>query len=237
MGVIFDIFILAIIALCCRSSAKRGVAATLVSIVVFLVSMTGAGFAAKNHTDGLMTTMTPFLSGVVESKGAPEAQKELGLRKSGLSINDKIEEEPTFIFDYSNACFEQLGISSKTADKFSRISAQNYVNGADANEAVSASFCKAVAYFVAVIIAFTIIIIFLSVVVELTHVKPKLKLSGDDNEYFGAIAGFFKGVVLCIGICWVLSFLGAVIGRGTIEKSVIGKFLLSLNYLTNIAVA
>lgn len=237
MGIVFDILILAVIALCCRSSAKRGVAATLVSIVIFLISMTGAGYLAKNYSDGMKTTMTPFLSGIMESKGAPAVQKELGLRDNGLSINDKVAEEPTYIFDYSNACFNRLGISGKTADKFSQVTAQNYVNGADPNEAVNESFCRAVAYFVVVIIAFTLIIIFLSVAVELTHLKPRLKLSGDDNAYFGAIAGFFKGVVLCIGICWALSFLGIVIGRQTIDSSIIGKFLLNLNYLTDIAVA
>lgn len=237
MGIILDIIILIIIALCCRSSAKRGVAATLVSIVVFVVSMTGAGFIARDNYGGMMTTMTPFLDGLMESKGAPGAQENLGLREKGISVNDKVEEEPTFIFEYSNACFNELGVSGKTADKFSELTAQSFVNGADANEAVSESFCSAVAYFIVVIIAFTLIIIFLSVAVELTHLKPKLKLSNDDNEYFGAIAGFFKGVVLCLGICWVLSFLGIVIGRNTMQGSIIGKFLLGLNYLTNIAVA
>lgn len=237
MGIIFDILIIAVIALCCRGSAKRGIAATLVSIVIFLVSMTGAGYLAKNYSDGLMTTMTPFLSGLMESKGAPMVQEKLGLRENSLSINDKVAEEPTYIFEYSSACFNQLGISGKTADKFSQVTAQNYVNGADANEAVNRSFCKAVAYFIAVIIAFTLIIVFLSVLVELTHIKPKLKINGDDNAYFGAIAGFFKGVVICVGACWVLSFLGIVIGRNTIDSSIIGKFLLNLNYLTDIAVA
>lgn len=236
MGIIFDILILAVIALCCRSSAKRGIAATLVSIVILLVSMTGAGYLAKNYSDGLMTTMTPFLSGLMESKGAPAVQEKLGLRENGVSINDKVAEEPTYIFEYSNACFNQLGISGKTADKFSELTAQNYVNGVDANEAVNQSFCKAVAYFIAVIIAFTLIIVFLSVVAELI-LKSRLKTASDDNAYFGAIAGFFKGVVICMGICWVLSFLGIVIGRQTIDSSIIGKFLLNLNWLTDIAVA
>lgn len=237
MGIILDVLILIIIGLCCRSGAKRGVAATLVSIIVFLIAMTGAGYIARDNSDGMTTTVTPFLSGLMESKGALDAQEKLGLRESDTSVNDKVAEEPTFIFDYSNACFNGLGVSGKTADKFSEVTAQYFVNGDDANEAVNKSFCEAVAYFVVVIIAFTLIIIFLSVAVELTHLKPKLKLSSDDNEYFGAIAGFFHGVVLCIGICWALSFLGIVIGRNTMQSSIISKFLLSLNYLTGIAVA
>ena len=56
-------------------------------------------------------------------------------------------------------------------------------------------------------------------------------------EFFGAILGFVKGLVLCIALCWVLSYSGIVIGRHTIEDSILAKFLLSLNYLTSIAVA
>lgn len=236
MSIIFDILILLVIVFFCHRGAKRGMAATLISIVVFIIAMTGAGFASKEYSGELTTSMNPFVSGLMESQGAPAAQKNMGLRESGVSANDMIEEEPTLIYDYSNACFEALGVSSITADKFSGVTAQEYVNGNDVTEAINTSFCKAAAYFIGVIIAFTVIIIFLSVLVELA-IKPKHKLSEEKDEYFGTIAGFFKGVVVCIALCWVFSFLGVIIGRSTIENSYIGKFLLALNYLTDLAVA
>ena len=237
MGILFDILILLVIIFCSRKGARRGVSATIVSIIVFVIAMTGAGYLSKEYSGAMVTPMTPFLSGIMESEAAPQVQKDMGLRENAVSVNDKVNEDPTFIFDYSAACMEQLGISSITADKFSSEAAQLYVNGSNANDAVNTCFCETVAYFTGVIIAFTIIIIFLSVMVELAHLRPKLKISEENDEFFGAIAGFFKGLVLCIGLCWVLSFLGIVIGRHTISDSTIGRFLLALNYLSSIAVA
>lgn len=237
MGIIFDVFIFVVIILSCRSGAKRGLAATLVSIAVFIISVTGAGFLSRAYSGGIDMALNPFLSGLMESQGAPEVQKELGLRKKGISINDKLAEKPDFIFEYSTACFEKLGITGKTAYSFSGVSAQNFVNGDDASEAVNAAFCEAVAYYLGVIIAFALLIIFLSITVELAHLRPRLRLSNDDNEYYGAIAGFFKGLVICWALSWALSFLGFAIGRHTLESSTVGRFLLDLNYLTRIAIS
>ena len=237
MRIVIDLLLLAFIIFCCKKGMERGVAATLVSVIIFLVAMTGAGYLSKEYSGGMLTALDPFLSGLMESQGAPAVQEKMGMRKSATSINDMVSEEPTLIFDYSAACLEQLGISSVTAEKFSHVTAQKFVNGENVTDAVNETFCEAVAYFIGVIIAFTLIIIFLSVVVELTGLKPRLKLSEDDNRYFGAMAGFVKGVVLSIGLCWVLSYCGIVIGRQTLDGSILGRFLLSLNYLTNIAVA
>lgn len=237
MSILFDILILLVIILCSRKGARRGVSATIVSILVFVIAMTGAGYLSRAYSNYMVQPMTPFLSGLMESEGAGAVQEKMGLRENGVSVNDMVEQKPTYIFDYSAHCMEQMGISEITAEKFSTEAAQLYVNGSDVSDAVNTCFCETVAYFIGVIIAFTLIIIFLSVMVELTHLTPKLKLDDDDDEYFGAIAGFFKGVVLCIGLCWVLSFLGVVIGRETVANSIIGRFLLSLNWLSNIAVA
>ncbi len=237
MSILFDVLILLVIILCSRKGARRGVSATIVSILVFIIAMTGAGYLSKAYSDYMVQPMTPFLSGIMESEGAGAVQDELGLRENGVSVNDMVEQKPAYIYDYSSACMEKLGISEITADKFSEKAAQLYVNGSEVSDSVNTCFCETVAYFIGVIIAFTLIIIFLSVIVELTHLRPKLKLDDDSDEYFGAVAGFIKGVVLCIGLCWVLSFLGIVIGRETVANSVIGRFLLSLNWLSSIAVA
>lgn len=237
MSIIIDVLLLAFIVLCCRKGAKRPLGATIVSIIVFIISMTGAGYLSREYSGVMQTALDPFLSGLMESQGAPKVQEDMGMRKSAISVNDKIEEDATFIYEYTEACLNELGIAGGTAEQFSKLSAQKLVNGTPANDAVNATYCEAVSYFIGVIIAFALLIIFLSVVVELTHLKPKFKLSSADSELYGTIAGFVKGVVLCIALCWVLSFCGIVIGRHTLDDSILGKFLLSLNYLTRIAVA
>ena len=42
-----------------------------------------------------------------------------------------------------------------------------------------------------------------------------------------------KAFLYCVLLCWLLSFLGAVIGRETMESTTLGRFFLIFDFLTN----
>jgi hypothetical protein len=52
------------------------------------------------------------------------------------------------------------------------------------------------------------------------------------DEIGGSVTGFLKGVVYCILLCWALSFLGLILGRDTLESTLLGRFFLSIKFLT-----
>ena len=45
--------------------------------------------------------------------------------------------------------------------------------------------------------------------------------------------GFVKGFMYCILLCWVLSFLGIVIGKNTLETTTLAQFFLQIKFLTS----
>ena len=45
--------------------------------------------------------------------------------------------------------------------------------------------------------------------------------------------GFVTGFLYCVLLCWLLSFLGLVIGKDTIENTLLARFFLSFRFLTD----
>jgi hypothetical protein len=59
---------------------------------------------------------------------------------------------------------------------------------------------------------------------------PNLELV---DEIGGAVLGFVKGFLYCVLLCWVLSFLGLVIGKKTLDGTTLARFFLTFRFITN----
>ena len=53
------------------------------------------------------------------------------------------------------------------------------------------------------------------------------------DEVGGAVLGFAKAFIYCVLLCWLLSFLGIVIGQDTMEHTTLGRFFLIFDFVTN----
>ena len=53
------------------------------------------------------------------------------------------------------------------------------------------------------------------------------------DEIGGAVLGFAKGLLYCILLSWVLSFLGIIIGKDTLEHTTLARFFLAFRFLTS----
>ena len=49
----------------------------------------------------------------------------------------------------------------------------------------------------------------------------------------GAVLGFAKAFIYCVLLCWLLSFLGILIGQDTMEHTTLGRFFLIFDFMTN----
>ena len=45
--------------------------------------------------------------------------------------------------------------------------------------------------------------------------------------------GFVKGFLYCVLLCWLLSFLGLLLGRDTLDNTLLARFFLTFRFLTN----
>ena len=53
------------------------------------------------------------------------------------------------------------------------------------------------------------------------------------DELGGALIGFVKGFLYCVLLCWLLSFLGLLLGRDTLDNTLLARFFLTFRFLTN----
>jgi len=52
------------------------------------------------------------------------------------------------------------------------------------------------------------------------------------DEIGGAVLGFARGFLCCVLLCWLLSFLGLVIGKDTMQNTTLARFFLTFDFVT-----
>ena len=79
---------------------------------------------------------------------------------------------------------------------------------------------------------FLLILILLVAVASIGNLSFRLPNLESVDEIGGAILGFGKGFLYCILLCWLLSFLGILIGKETMAHTTLGRFFLIFDSLT-----
>ena len=72
-----------------------------------------------------------------------------------------------------------------------------------------------------------------SAIASIGNLSFRLPNMENVDEIGGAILGFVKGFLYCVLLCWLLSFLGIVIGKETMAHTTLGRFFLIFDSLTN----
>ena len=106
-------------------------------------------------------------------------------------------------------------------------------NNCTMTQAVVSVLCDTITYVGAMVIAFLLILIFLVAIGNVGNLSFRLPNMEALDEVGGAVLGFAKAFLYCVLLCWLLSFLGAVIGRDTMERTTLGRFFLIFDFLTN----
>ena len=75
-------------------------------------------------------------------------------------------------------------------------------------------------------------LIFLITIANVGNLSFRLPNMETLDEIGGAVLGFVKGFIYCVLLCWVLSFFGLIIGKGTMSDTVLGRFFLAFEFIT-----
>ena len=81
--------------------------------------------------------------------------------------------------------------------------------------------------------SFLIILIFITALANLFNLSFRLPNLENVDEIGGAVLGFVKGIVYCVLLCWLLSFLGLVIGKKTLDGTTLARFFLTFRFITD----
>lgn len=235
MKAVIDITLLIIIAMCTWQGYKRGLIGGIASLLAIVVALFGGSLLSSAYSQEVVPALEPFVDGFVDSQANREAVLEnLGYGQSELSLNDILAQDSSLRPDYAYECLLNVGVFSRSAEKLALESvALSNETGMNMTDAVVYVICSTATYVSGLTLGFLLILIFLVAVANVGNLSMRLPNMEAVDEVGGAVLGFVKGFVFCVLLSWLLSFLGIIIGRDTMDNSTLGRFFLVFDFITS----
>lgn len=234
MKVIIDIILLVIIALCTWNGYKRGLIGGIAGILAIIVAVLGSSIVAASYSSEIVPALEPFVDGYMDSQKNRDAILEhMGYGSSDLSLDDILEEDSSLRYDYAYECLTSVGLYEGRAEELADdavILAEE--SGCNMTDAVVSVLCDTITYVMTMVVAFLLILILLVAIANMGNLSFRLPNMENVDEIGGAVLGFLKGFIYCVLLCWLLSFLGIVIGKETMAHTTLGRFFLIFDFLT-----
>lgn len=234
MKIVIDFVLIFIVAACTWNGFKRGLIGGIAGILAIVISLYGGALLSSAFSPEIIPAAEPFVEGFLDSADAKDfILSELGYEDTEKSINDILAEDPSLRYDYAYNCVIYAGLSKASARTLAgRAVELSDSSGADLQSAVSDTLCDSLSYVFGTVIAFLLLLMLIVAIANLFNLSLRLPNMETIDEIGGSVTGFLKGVVYCILLCWALSFLGLILGRDTLEGTLLGRFFLSIKFLT-----
>ena len=235
MKAVIDIVLLIIIALCTWNGYKRGLVGGIAGILAIVVALLGGSLLASAYSQEVVPALEPFVDGYIDSQKSRTAILEnMGYGDSELSLNDILQQDSSLKYDYAYEALTSMGIYSHPAEKLAVTAVEKSLElEIDMTEAVVAVICETITYVGTMALAFLLILIFLVAVANVGNLSFRLPNMENLDEIGGCLIGFAKGFIYCVLFCWLLSFLGIIIGKTTMAHTTLGRFFLAFDWLTD----
>lgn len=231
---IIDLVLLAIIALCTWGGYKRGLIGGIAGLLAIVISLFCANLVSNAYSGEVIPALEPFVDGYLNSaENREKILENMGYGDSDYSLNDILISDPSMRYDYAYECMSMMGFHEDRAESLAKRS----VELSDSQdilmpEATVSIVCDTVTYVGGLIIAFLLILILIVAIANIGNLSFRLPNMENLDEIGGAILGFAKGFLYCTLLCWSLSFLGLIIGKTTVSKTVLANFFLAFDFLT-----
>lgn len=234
MKVVIDIVLIIIIALCTWNGYKRGLVGGIAGILAIIISLLGANILSAAYAHEVVPALEPFVDGYVDSsKNRSAILERMGYGGSDLSLDDILAQDSSLRYDYAYECLSDLGLYEKRAEELAtKAVAYAQESGVSMTDAVVAVLCDTITRVVTTVIAFLLILILLVALASIGNLSFRLPNMENLDEVGGAVLGFAKGFLYCVLLCWLLSFLGLVIGKETMAHTTLGRFFLIFDNIT-----
>ena len=232
---ILNIVLLLIVALCTWTGYRKGLIAGIAGILAVVIALFGGSLLSSAYSHEVVPVMEPFADGYIDSQNIRDDVLEtLGYGYTDLSLEDILARDSSLRYDYAVECMKIVGVYQDRAEEM----AQKAVDLADRSgvsmtDAVVTVLCDTGSFVGGLLVAFLLILILLVAIGNICNLSfrlPNLELL---DEIGGAVLGFVKGFLYCVLLCWVLSFLGIIIGKDTLENTTLAQFFLQIKFLTS----
>ena len=234
MKAVIDIILIIIIALCTWNGYKRGLVGGVAGILAIIISLLGASIVSAAYAHEVVPAIEPFVDGYLDSHRNRDAILErMGYGSSELSLEDILEQDSSLRYDYAYESLKDLGLYTTRAEELAtKAVACANETGCTMTKAIVSVLCDTITTVGTMLVSFLLILILLVAVASIGNLSFRLPNLESVDEVGGAILGFGKGFLYCILLCWLLSFLGIVIGKETMAHTTLGRFFLLFDSLT-----
>ena len=234
MKLILNIVLLLILALCIWGGFKRGLIGGIIGVATVFIALFGADLLAGTYSGELVPALDPFVNGYIDSETNTDAiLTRLGYGGTELSLRDILEQDSSMRYDYAYECMRSVGFYGALSEDLAT-DAVNYSvsSGAELTDAVVLVVCSTVSYVGCVTVAFIMILILLTALIDMVNLDFHLPNIDVIDEVAGAALGFVKGFLYCLLLCWLLGFLGLLIGKDTCSGTALVSFFQAFRFLT-----
>ena len=237
---ILSILLIGIVVICAWQGFKKGIIMGIVEILVIILSIFGAQLLSDAYAYEVIPALKPFVSGYMEGRVEAQAYTLLGYEADEegnynviYSLNDLLDANPDIIHSVYQQSFRALGISDAAAEKMAaKADAYREDNPCTVVEAAVQVLCQTVTWVLGFALAFLLLFIALTVIVNLPNLSLRIPFVGLINDLGGLGLGIVTGFLFCSLILWFCQYLGLVLPEDTLRSSNAAAYFMDMNLVS-----
>ncbi len=235
MKAILTLTFLLILLLCAWSGYKRGLIMGIGSLLILVISIYGADLLSTTYSYEVIDALRPFASGYTETIINKDVRQEFNIpagETPSLSVEDYLERNPSEAEAFCQSAFSHLGFyESAAAQLAAEAASYKHTQEVSFASAITEVLCQRIVYVAGFILAFLILLIILTVIVNLPNLS--FKIPGLDllNDLGGLVTGLIQGFCFCVLIAWALKFTGILLPQEKVAESGVAAWFMNRDLL------
>ncbi len=221
--ILFDLVILAILALFLWRGMSKGLVLSLCGLVAVLVAFVGSTLLAN--------LLAPKVGQALEPKFTQLIEEQLeGSLQGAHSAQAAPEEVPlSGVLD----ALRDMGLYKDLIDNLDKAVRDGMADAAASAAAqVAAAMAQSVAYMVIFLVGFLLLLLLWAILSRTLNLVTKLPGLNALNKTGGALIGLLKGVILLFIAAWALRLSGKVIPEDAVQQTYLLHFFMTTNPVT-----
>ena len=217
---IYDLVLLAILALFAWHGAKKGLVYMLLGMLAVFVSTAGARVAAN--------TLAPMVAEALEPKLAVVIEEQLEEQLRSISPGQKLPAE--IPAETLLKVLKDLGFPNSVTGPLQALSGRNMLTtAAGAAAAAAASAAQTVASSLIFSLSFFLILTIWKIFSRTMKLMARLPVIRTFNKTGGAALGLLIGCAILFAAGWIVRFLGNIIPEEAVQHTYLLPFFLTKN--------
>lgn len=233
MKIAIDVALGLILLVCAWIGYRKGLVAGIGGLLAIAVSLYASTMLANTFSNELVPVLYPFASGYMESLMSNEVSEALGIAESDLSLDDYFAQHPEQIEAFYEESYQAMGIYKTEAGRLAEQAMDCFESsGLPVRSAGVQTLCETIAHIGILLIGALLILILITAIANIPNLSFRIPNHDILNDVGGAITGLLRGVVFCMAIVWVLSYLGIIIGSSAMGSTIVAKLIAKVNVLS-----